>query len=95
MVRHHSHQPSLTPSHHPPLLTNLQDTTRSPAHSCPPAPQADPSPGSRDAEEVIQIVRLPLKELRALMLSGQMTPVSITGTLLALEKLKELGYKVE
>jgi hypothetical protein len=44
---------------------------------------------------VIQIVRLPLKELRALMLSGQMTPVSITGTLLALEKLKELGYQVE
>ncbi len=57
--------------------------------------QEDPSPGSRDAEEVIQIVRMPLKELRALLLSGVMTPVSITAALLALEKLKELGYKEE
>jgi hypothetical protein len=62
------------------------------AAPAPAAPQPDPSPGARDAEEVIQIVRLPLAEFRSLLLSGTMTPVSIAAGYLALEKLRQLGY---
>ncbi|GBF98548.1 hypothetical protein Rsub_11878 [Raphidocelis subcapitata] len=56
-------------------------------------PVADADPGSRDLEEVtLEVLRMPLEEFRALMISGDMLLPSIATSYLAIDKLKEEGY---
>eukprot|EP00879_Flechtneria_rotunda_P017704 GHRR01018557.1.p1 GENE.GHRR01018557.1~~GHRR01018557.1.p1 ORF type:complete len:205 (+),score=42.12 GHRR01018557.1:1046-1660(+) len=56
-------------------------------------PQPDPDPGSRDAEEVhMEVQRVTLHELRALMGSGKMLLPSMTTAYMALDQLQQLGY---
>lgn len=55
-------------------------------------PQLDHTPGSRDAEEVIEICRITIDELRELLVSGDMLLPSITTSYIALQHLNLLGY---
>ena len=54
-------------------------------------PRPDAAPGGRDAEEWIQVQRVPLGRLRALMRGGDMLLPSLATCWLALERLAELG----
>mmetsp|Transcript_40364 Transcript_40364/g.48931 ORF Transcript_40364/g.48931 Transcript_40364/m.48931 type:complete len:275 (+) Transcript_40364:80-904(+) len=52
-------------------------------------PQPDPNPPPRDAEEIIEVVRVDISELEGLMLSGDMMPPSIVTCTAALKYLNE------
>jgi len=54
-------------------------------------PQEDTAPGKRDLEELIEVHRVPLRRLRAIMTSGEMLLPSVSTCYMALEKLRELG----
>jgi len=51
-----------------------------------PAPAA--TPGSRDAEEYLSVMRVPVEQLKALLLGGQMLTPSLTTCVLALARLE-------
>ena len=53
--------------------------------------QADGAPGARDAEELIEVHRLGLPELAALMAGGDMLLPSVATCFLALERLRAQG----
>ena len=53
--------------------------------------QEDSKPGLRDAEEFIEVHKVSIRELRAIMVSGSMLLPSITTCFLALEQLQEQG----
>lgn len=53
--------------------------------------QADGTPGARDLEEVIEVHRVGLPELRALMTGGDMLLPSVATCFLALDHLRCLG----
>ncbi len=50
--------------------------------------QVDPDPGKRDEEELIQIIRVGLPELRSIMASGNMMLPSVVTCHMALEELQ-------
>ncbi|KAJ9532225.1 hypothetical protein QJQ45_003867 [Haematococcus lacustris] len=54
-------------------------------------PQVDPDPGARDAEEYIEVLRVPVPELRRLLVSGDMMLPSIVTANLALAVLESRG----
>ena len=54
-------------------------------------PRPDAAPGGHDAEEWIEVQRVPLGRLRALMHGGDMLLPSLATCWLALERLAELG----
>ena len=49
--------------------------------------QADNAPGRRDAEEFIEVHRMSIKELRSVMVSGEMLLPSVSTCYMALERL--------
>ena len=49
--------------------------------------QADDAPGRRDAEEFIEVHRMAIKELRSIMVSGEMLLPSVSTCYMALERL--------
>ncbi|KAK9843778.1 hypothetical protein WJX81_005907 [Elliptochloris bilobata] len=55
-------------------------------------PQADGMPGARDAEEFIEVHRVGLAKLRALMTGGDMLLPSVATCFLALDRLRCLGH---
>ena len=61
------------------------------ANSLLPLFQVDPAPGLRDREEVIEVHRLDLQELRQLIASGNMLLPSVCTCFMALEHLASLG----
>ena len=52
---------------------------------------ADSTPGSRDAEEYLSVMRVPVEQLKALLLGGQMLTPSLTTCVLALARLEREG----
>uniref|UniRef100_A0A7S0WJV1 Nudix hydrolase domain-containing protein n=1 Tax=Chlamydomonas leiostraca TaxID=1034604 RepID=A0A7S0WJV1_9CHLO len=53
--------------------------------------EADPTPGTRDAEEYIQVQRVPVSELRRLLVAGDMMLPSIVTAQMALAHLEAAG----
>ncbi|KAI3436829.1 hypothetical protein D9Q98_006239 [Chlorella vulgaris] len=53
-------------------------------------PRPDEQPGQRDKEELIEVCRVGLPELRELMMGGEMLLPSITTCYMALERIREL-----
>lgn len=58
---------------------------------CLAAVQVDPNPGDRDIEEHIQVLRVPISELKRIMISGEMLLPSVTTCYLAFEVLQSRG----
>lgn len=54
--------------------------------------QADSTPGSRDAEEFIEVHRVGVPELRHLLTHADMLLPTMTTSYMALERLAQMGY---
>lgn len=52
----------------------------------------DESPDSRDPEEIIEVIRVSIPELRKIMMAGEMLPPSIITSYMAMNKLQEFGF---
>ena len=55
------------------------------------AVQEDATPGKRDQEELIEVHRVSIRQLRGIMTSGEMLLPSVTTCYMALERLHEMG----
>ena len=55
-------------------------------------PGVDTAPGERDAEELLEVSRVPLARLRDLALAGQLLLPSVGAVALALHRLRALGH---
>ena len=56
--------------------------------------QADETPGTRDAEELIEVQRYSVPDLQELMVSGHMLLPSVATCFMALDRLRRLGHQL-
>ena len=54
-------------------------------------PTPDPAPGARDAEERIDVVRVPVADIGALVAAGRVLPPSETVAWAAVDELRRRG----